>query len=168
MGTSYNRIYGGREDLVEEELIKVCKNLLKNGYRLYLYAMWPTDLDFVLKLYKKLPKSKDVILDIFIHSGEELVSIMKNCIFTINLKLHGNVASAVARVPFICLGYRLKAYDLVKSIECEELNIPTNSPNIAEDIEKCIIFIEKNKDEIIEKIDRNIKKYTDIITNCFK
>ncbi|MBU3108327.1 polysaccharide pyruvyl transferase family protein [Clostridium gasigenes] len=168
MGTSYNRIYGGREDLVEVQLLKACNRLLETGYKLYIYAMWPTDLDLVLELYKKLPKSENVILDIFIHTGEELVSIMKNCVFTINFKLHGNVASAVAKVPFICLGYRLKAYDLVKSIECEELNIPTDSENIYEEIEKCILRIEKNKDEIISKIDKNITRYKDILTNCFK
>lgn len=168
MGTSYNRIYGGREDLVEEELIQVCKNLLKRGYKLYLYSMWPTDLDLILKLYKKLPQSDNVILDIYIHTGDELVGIMKNCKFTINFKLHGNIASAMAKIPFICLGYRLKAYDLVKSIDCEELNIPTDSQNLVEEIEKCIVYIEENEEKIIEKMDRNIEKYKDIITNCFK
>lgn len=168
MGTSYNNIYGGREDLLQEELVQVCKNLLKNGYKIYLYAMWPTDLDLVLSLYKKLPESENIILDIYIHSGDELVGIMENCVFTINFKLHGNIASAMARVPFICLGYRLKAYDFVKSIECEELNIPTDTKNIVDEIEKCIALIEKNEDEIVKKIDRNILKYKELIGNCFK
>lgn len=168
MGTSNNRIYGSREDLVEEELIKVCNRILKSGYKIYLYSMWSVDLDCALRIYKRLPKSDQVILDIFIHTGEELVTILGKCIFTINFKLHGNIISAAAKVPFICLGYRLKAYDFIKSIECEDLNISTASEKLYEEIEKTIKYIENNSEEIIRKIDRNISVYKTIINNCFE
>lgn len=168
MGTSYNRIYGGREDIVSEALIKVCGNLLRKGYKLYIYSMWPTDLDYALDIYKRLPESENVILDIVIHSGEELVSIMENCVLTINLKLHGNIASAIAKVPFVCLGYRLKAYDLLKSIDCEELNVPTDTENLEDEIEKCIDYIQNNEEILLKKIEENIARYITVLKKSIK
>lgn len=168
LGTSFNKIYGGEEEYVEEALIEVCKKLLNSGYKIYLYPMWDRDIDSILNMYKKLPKTKNVILDIVVHSGGELLSILSNCVFSINFKLHGNVISAVAKIPFICLGYRFKAYDFMKSIECEELNIPTDAENMQKEIEERIKIIKKNEKNIIQKIEKNIDKYTEILESAFK
>lgn len=167
-GTSFNKIYGGKEELVEEALIGTCKKLLNDGYKIYLYPMCPADLDSILSMYKKLSKTDNIILDIVVHSGGELASILSNCVFSINFKLHGNVISAVAKIPFICLGYRLKAYDFMKSIECEELNIPTDAQNMQQEIEKRIEIIQRNEKQIIEKIEKNINKYIKILESAFR
>lgn len=168
VGTSNNRIYGQSEDMVVESVIKACNKLIKNGYKIYLYSLWKEDLDYSLQVYQRLDKEENVILDLDIHSGAELVSIMKNCIFTLNFKLHGNVISAVAGTPFICLGYRLKAYDLLKSIDCEELNIATGEEDLEGEILKKVSYIEENSDLIKDKLSKNIEKYKQILLKTFK
>lgn len=162
-GTSFNRVYGGKEELIQKSLVKSCKNLLKSGYKIYLYAMWHEDLDSMLDLYKNIDDSENVILDIVVHKGNELYTILQKCVFSINLKLHGNIISATAGVPFISLGYRLKAYDFVKSIDCEELNISTGVDNLDIEIDKKVKYIENNSADIIKKISEKIENYKRIL-----
>lgn len=162
-GTSFNRIYGGREDLVQKALAQSCEKLLKKGYKIYLYALWHEDLDMLLDLYKELDDKENVTLDIFIRRGNEIFTILEKCVFTINLKLHASIISATAGTPFISLGYRLKAYDFVKSIDCEELNISTGVDNLEEEIDKRVKYIEENQAYIIKKISDNINKYKKIL-----
>lgn len=167
VGTSNNRIYGQREDVVIESVTRACNKLIKQGYKIYLYSVWTRDLDYSLQVYQRLEPSSEVILDLVIHSGSELVTIMQNCIFSINFKLHGNVISAVAGTPFICLGYRLKAYDLLKSIDCEDLNISTDKENLEEEILNKVLYIQENSEAIIEKMANNIEKYKQIQLKTF-
>lgn len=163
MGIYNNKIYGGKEEEVREELIKVCTKLLKNGCKLYLYSIWDCDLDIMLDMYKKLSMKENIIFDMYIHQDRELVSIIENCIFTINSSLHGNIVSAVANVPFISLGCTVKSYDFVKSIDCQKFNITTDSINMAEEIEECIWIIINYNKEIKEKISINIEKYKKVM-----
>lgn len=161
-GTSNNYIYGKNENYVEEELVKICNTLLDEGYKLYLFALWDRDLDFISHLYSQLNKHENVILDLDIHDAKDFVSIIKNCVFTINLKLHANVISAVANVPFISLGYRVKSYELLKSLDLENLNIFTNEKKLEEKILNKIEFINKNSDSIKKTLIKKINEYKEI------
>lgn len=163
IGTSYNRIYGGNEGRVLEGLVKVCDNLIVNGYTIYLYSLWSVDLKVQIELYKRLIDKNKAILDLNIYDGEKLKSILKNCVFSINLKLHGNIISATADIPFICLGYRLKAYDFLKSIDLEQLNVPTDTEDIEDEIMKKVSYIENNYESIKSKIKSKIDGYKIIL-----
>lgn len=163
VGTSMNKIYGENEEKIFEELSKVTNELTKSGYNIYLYSMWPNDTEIISKFYKRLNEPNKVICDLKNRKGEELVDIIKHCIFTINFKLHGNIISAVSGTPFICLGYRLKCYDFVKSIDCENLIVSTGSHKFYRDVKRIINNIEKNNEIISGKILRKINSYKKIL-----
>ncbi|MDQ1004181.1 polysaccharide pyruvyl transferase WcaK-like protein [Neobacillus niacini] len=71
---------------------------------------------------------------------------MQKCTFTINLKLHANVLSAVAGIPFIALGYRFKTFDFAISIGLGDLVVPTDDSNIHRSILNLVDYIEEHQD----------------------
>lgn len=158
-GTSYNRIYGKNESKLEDQLACTCKTLLIQGYKIYMYVLWGQDIQPSKKLYNKINSKSDIILDTNIYTGGELVSILKQCSLSINLKLHGNILSTVAEIPFVCLGYRFKCFDYIKSLDLNELIVPTDSNSIEPDILKTIDYIELNRLIIQQKITSNISLY---------
>ncbi|MGG5460996.1 polysaccharide pyruvyl transferase family protein [Clostridium sp. B9] len=163
VGTSMNRIYGGDEERIFNELSKIANELIDSGYSIYLYSMWPKDTESILKFYKSLDKPHKVICDLENRKGEDLVDIIRECTFTINFKLHSNIISAVAGVPFVCLGYRLKCYDFAKSIECENLVVSTGSTKFYREVKRVIANIERNNEVISGKIIRKISSYKKIL-----
>lgn len=168
IGTSMNAIYGRDEEKILNSFIKISNYLIELGYKIYLYSVWPKDNDIILNLYNKIESPKNVICDIDKKSGEELFDVIKNCVFTINFKLHGNILSATAGVPFICLGYRLKCFDFVESIDCEDLIIKTDSNDIYEELKTKVSYIELNKDYICKKMKRKINTYKSILYKTFE
>ena len=167
-GSSLNKIYGNDEDSVSDELAKVCNYLIDKGYKVYLYIMWEQDLKPFLDFYKKIKPSDNLIVDTNIYSGGQLMSLLKRCEFSINFKLHGNITSAVANSPFICLGYRFKCFDFVKSIDCDKLIVPTDSKKLYDDILDCINYINNNYDDIKNTIKHNIDSYKEKIEIPFR
>lgn len=62
-GTSYNRIYGGSEERVEDALAEAGRSLLALGYRLHLYSVWGADETAQARLYRKLGMNEHVTFD---------------------------------------------------------------------------------------------------------
>lgn len=168
LGTSFNKIYGKSEDNLNSELKKVIECLLKEGYKIYLYSLWNKDVDILIDFYNAFEDTSKIILDIESRTGEETLGILQHCVFTINFKLHGNVLSSVAEIPFICLAYRLKSYDFMKSLHCEELMVSTGEENIAEKILKKVKYIENNEIQIVEKIKSKIDEYRKTLNKTFE
>ncbi|MGL5615049.1 MAG: polysaccharide pyruvyl transferase family protein [Sarcina sp.] len=168
LGTSFNHIYGQNEAELNNEMKKVVESLVKGGYKIYLYSLWNQDIDTLINFYNSFEETSKIILDIENRTGEEVLGILQYCEFSINFKLHGNVISSVAEIPFICLGYRLKSYDFMKSLDCEELMIPTGEENIAEKILEKVKYIESNKVKIVEKIKNKINNYRKILRKTFE
>ena len=138
-GTSYNKIFGGSELQVEDQLVKLIKKLIRRGYRIYLYLVWWRDRKPVQRLYNKIGDQRNVLFDPNIYHYLDLFSILKQCVFTINFKLHANVMSAVANVPFVALGYRMKVFDFALSMGLQELVLSTDEPQLADKIEFRIV-----------------------------
>ncbi len=167
-GTSYNKIYGKDEKYVENQLAEVCKILLAQNYKIYMYTMWPEDIIFSKSLYNKIGSENNVILDTNLYSAGELLSILKQCTLSINLKLHGNIISAAAELPFVCLGYRFKCFDFIKSMDLNELIIPTDEKLMVRDILRAIEFINSNRSLISNKLVKNKEMYTKRLLRPFE
>ncbi|SHI90412.1 Polysaccharide pyruvyl transferase family protein WcaK [Clostridium cavendishii DSM 21758] len=167
-GTTFNKLYGNNELNVENSLVSICKKLIENKHKIYIYTMWPTDIDSCINLYKKINDCNNVILDFNKYNGGQIISILEKCIFSINFKLHASILSAVASTPFVCLGYRFKCFDFIKSIDCDELIVATDSSNLEEDINTTINLIESKHDYICSKINNNISIYANSFEETFK
>ncbi len=166
-GTSYNNIYGQDEELVEECLALALKNLINKGYKIYIYTVWPEDHDASTRLYERVADKENVILSTTLYNQQELFSLMKNFIFTINFKLHANVISAMANVPFIALGYRYKVFDFAKSMELDNLVISTDSDNIESQIMMLEKHVTSKRNHISKKINKATKIYESRLLSPF-
>ncbi len=133
-GTSYNKIFGGSEIRVENQLVKAIRHLIQKGYHIYLYTVWWRDRKPAQRLYEKIGDKRHVYFDPNIYHYLELIEILKQCQLTINLKLHANVLSAVAKVPFIALGYRIKVFDFALSLGLQNLVLFTDDPRLSDKI----------------------------------
>lgn len=167
-GTSYNHIYGQDELKVEDNLAKALNQLIKQGYHIYLYTVWEADIPAMNQLYSKLSDQSKVTLDRTLYNHNELLSLMENFYFTINLKLHANYLSLAANVPFIALGYRFKVFDFVKSVGLEDYIISTDAQKIDENILNLEPQILNNQAELKTMMDETLKNYRNRILEPFK
>lgn len=166
-GGTFNRIYGGNEEIVLESLKKFCIKLIDDGYKIYLYPMWDQDVSILVELYKNLPNKDMVILDVVLHTGGQLLSMLKKCKASINFKLHGNITSALAGTPFICLAYRLKCYDFLKSMDCEELGVATDSEDMFAELDRAFNYILDNENDIKNTLKNKTEEYRKLLIDSF-
>ncbi|ACT01818.1 polysaccharide pyruvyl transferase family protein [Paenibacillus sp. JDR-2] len=130
-GTSYNRIYGGSEEKAEDQLAETGRSLLAHGYKLHLYSVWGPDEKALASLYRKLGQDR-VTFDPKVYSAAEYVQLLSGFKATINLKLHANLLSAAANVPFVCIGYRFKSFDLMNGLDLADWIVASDDRQLAE------------------------------------
>ncbi len=133
-GTAYNRIYGGNEEAVENQLAAALKHLLAEGYSVHVYPVWGPDREACKRLCAKLGGHPRVTYDPTLYHHEDLLEKLHSYTMTINFKLHANFLSAAAGVPFICLGYRFKALDFGWSTGLQHYVLTTDDERLGERI----------------------------------
>lgn len=166
-GTTFNRLYGGNEKLVEKQLVEAAKKLIQQGYKILLYTVWPTDTPYCERLYKAINDPANVVLDKKLYKEQELMKVLSKCKATINFKLHANYLSLTAKTPAIALGYRFKVFDNAALLGFQHLVISTDSTQITQEILNCIEAIEKNGTKIIREYQSTKKKYTPLLESIF-
>lgn len=158
-GTARNRLYGGNEEAVENSLALVAKELINQGFGIYMYCVWGNDRLPANRLYEKIGDSKNVMLEPRLLNYYELLDIMTQREFTINFKLHANVVSSVANTPFVALGYRFKVFDFALSTGLGEYVVPTDATDLTKQIlsvsESCLV----NKKDIVSTISKYRSEY---------
>ncbi|WP_332694838.1 polysaccharide pyruvyl transferase family protein [Halalkalibacter lacteus] len=167
-GTALNRIYGRNEQAVEKQLIKAINQLINQGYKIYIYNVWEEDVAVNKRLYQKLQHSNNVKWSPNLYHQDELLKLIKRFVFTINLKLHANVISACAGIPFIALGYRFKVFDFAKSIGLSKMVISTDSNMIDKEILKLAREIQRNKPQMIKRFETSSFKSREKLTAAIK
>jgi polysaccharide pyruvyl transferase WcaK-like protein len=165
-GTAHNQIYGGREAIVEDQLAAAAKSLIYKGYSILLYNVWPDDIPASKRLFNKIGRPDKVKLAEIVYPYQ-IMSLIRKCRFTINLKLHAAIFSAVMRVPFIALGYRFKMFDFADSISMLPYVISTDAPAIQSDIVRLSKTIEANHADLIKHMRHEIGQYSSILSNSF-
>jgi exopolysaccharide biosynthesis predicted pyruvyltransferase EpsI len=145
-GTTKNKLFGKNEKKLEDELVLVVKGLINKGYHFCIFPVFEKDIVPCQRLYNEIADEKRVDLKTTLYNQNELLILMQKCTFTINLKLHANVLSAVAGIPFIALGYRFKTFDFANSIGLDELVVPTDDSNIQQRVLNLVEYIEEHQD----------------------
>ena len=158
-GTTFNNIYGSNEAHVEDEMVKVARDFIQKGYRIYIYSMWSEDIEPCKRLYNKLNDKQHVTLSTRILNQNQLMDVLKNFSFTINFKLHANIISYAANTPFIAIGYRFKIYDFAHSIGLPNLVVDTESKMLKQDILRIEQYIHENRKDIVSRFETTRKDY---------
>ncbi|WP_020616165.1 polysaccharide pyruvyl transferase family protein [Paenibacillus daejeonensis] len=162
-GTALNRIYGGDELRVEDQLAEALCRFASEGYAIYLYTMWNQDQTAINRLYHKISPNDKVIMDKKIYHQDDLISLIQSFDFTINLKLHANYLSVAAEVPFIALGYRFKVFDFAHSIGMEDYVISTNDPNLKDRMLETAGQISAVRPHLVSLISHERQRYAGLI-----
>lgn len=166
-GTTFNRLYGGNESLVEKQLVEAAKKLIESGYKLMIYSVWGDDRPHCERLYEKINHPESVILDKNLYTEQQLIEKLSKCTATINFKLHANYLSFAANVPAIALGYRFKIFDNAASLGLEQLVVSTDSQQLTKEILDRIEIIEKSGEAILEQYQSSKKKYQPLLESLF-
>ncbi|MBG9795675.1 hypothetical protein ABD76_25735 [Paenibacillus dendritiformis] len=157
-GTARNEIFGNDEASVEDKLVTAAKEWIRQGYSILLFAMWPNDIPAIRKLMKKIGFENRVHLYETVNPYE-LMSIIGQCKFTVDFKLHAAVLSAVMRVPFIALGYRFKVYDFAASIDAIRYVVSTDSSTLGHELMHLSSLIEGNYRKTVAALDKQVVQY---------
>ncbi|MCY9660116.1 polysaccharide pyruvyl transferase family protein [Paenibacillus chondroitinus] len=165
-GTANNQIFGGKEDIVEDQLAAAAKLLIHKGYSILLYNVWPEDIPASKRLLTKINRPGKVKLADTVYPYQ-LMALIQKCRFTINLKLHAAIFSAVMQVPFISLGYRFKMFDFAASISMLPFVIPTDNPAVNFEILRLSQDIEKNHATLVRTLKKEINKYAGRLSAAF-
>ena len=166
-GTTFNRLYGGNEKLVEDQLVGTAKNLIKSGYKIMIYTVWGNDIPHCERLYEKINDPENVTLDKNLYQEHELIEILSKCTGTINFKLHANYLSLTANVPAIALGYRFKVFDNAASLGFEHLVVSTDSQQITQELLERVAMMEKSKEKILEQYKTTKMQYEPLLQSLF-
>ena len=166
-GTTFNRLYGGNEKIVEEQLVEATKKLIESGYKIMIYTVWGNDIPHCERLYKQINDPENVVLDTNLYKEQELMAVLSKCTATINFKLHANYLSFTANVPAIALGYRFKVFDSAASLGLEYLVISTDSKQLTQDLLDRVEIIENSSAKIIEQYQATKRHYKPLLESLF-
>ncbi|WML31550.1 polysaccharide pyruvyl transferase family protein [Neobacillus sp. OS1-32] len=165
-GTFYNNIFGQNEEKVEQELASVANLLISNGYSITIYPIWTEDIEPVKRLGQKINNKKCQIIS-EVYDAKTLQKLISQSYMTINLKLHANILSASANVPFISLAYRGKCFDFAKTVDCLEYTLPTDQVT-SKQIMQIVESIEDNYQSVVSRYKNAKEKYYPKIINSIK
>lgn len=166
-GTTFNRLYGGNEKLVEKQIVKTAKKLIAKGYKIMIYTVWPSDIPSCERLYKSINNPENVEIDKNCYTEQELIEKLSKCRATINFKLHANLLSLAAGVPAIALGYRFKVFDYAESLGLEHLVVSTDSLNLTQEILERVEIIENTGETILKQYESQKNNYIPLLESIF-
>lgn len=66
-----------------------------------------------------------------VYSAADYVQLLDGFEATINFKLHANLLSAAANVPFVCIGYRFKSFDLMHGLDLADWIVASDDSQLA-------------------------------------
>lgn len=157
-GTTYNRLLGGDESRVEDALAAAAREWLRQGFRLYLYPVWGPDRAPLARLAGKIAEGAgdggEIEVEQQLLDTGALIEKLAACRFTVNFKLHANLLSYAAGVPFLCLGYRFKCFDFAHSVGISDFVLPTDSPRLAERMLEAAEQLENEREQTLRRMNR--------------
>lgn len=166
-GTTFNRLHGANEELVEKQLVEAAKKLINKGYKILIYTVWTDDIPHCERLYKKINNPENVSLDKNLYTEQQLIEILSKCKATINFKLHANLLSLTANVPAIALGYRFKVFDFAALLGFEKFVLSTDSKDLTNEILDRVEIIENTESQILKQYVFTQQKYTPLLESLF-
>lgn len=151
-GTTYRKLLGGDEMHAEDGLAAAAREWLRLGYRLYLYPVWGQDREPLRRLAGKIGDDPRVVVEPDVLDVGPLTDKLAACRFTVNFKLHANLLSYAADVPFVCIGYRFKCFDFVRSVDLSDFIVPTDAPRFPELLLETASRLEAHREQALERM----------------
>ncbi|WP_138495939.1 polysaccharide pyruvyl transferase family protein [Paenibacillus pinistramenti] len=151
-GTTYNKLLGKNELQVEDALAAAAREWVQQGCRLYLYPVWGPDRGPLERLAGKIGNQPAVEVERRLLGAAEVIDRLSGCRLSVNFKLHANMLSLAAEVPFISLGYRFKCFDFAESVGMSDLILPTNAPDLTLRLRNKAAALESRREEFVRRM----------------
>lgn len=132
---SGGQVIFGNEKKFHKKFTECMKYLLEQNFNLLFYPVYQKDIPYQKKIVKALLphikrknqlKSLEKTLDV-----PSTIKLIKQTDFSVCMKLHSIVFSAVAATPFLAFEYRPKCREFAESVNCGDYVIRTSSLNIS-------------------------------------
>jgi len=120
VGVTAQGMWGNTEQLFTE-LLRLCRHLIAQGWRIRLFPVWNKDLPLTRQLAQSLGGRAKVM-----RHDAPIRSTMKRlaeCDVFVGMKLHSVILAAAAHTPTIMLEYRPKCRDFMASIGRERYTL---------------------------------------------
>ncbi|EQB96347.1 polysaccharide pyruvyl transferase family protein [Geobacillus sp. A8] len=167
-GTTYNRLFGQHETLVEDTLARAAKMWIASGYRIHLYIVWPNDRPACERLYKKINCPERVTFDRALYDERQFIERLQPLAATVNFKLHANLLSLAAGVPAVMLGYRFKVFDFAALLGLDRYVVSTASPQLETDLIDTVALAEQHRRRIMEQYETARRQYIPLLLEPFE
>ena len=131
-GSSFSSVFGHDEGRVEQALADAIRRLIRLGYSVLIYPMWPEDIWPCTRLRDTVNIPEGCHLVQTVGSVDSICRMLREAVFSVGFKLHASVLSARMGTPFVSLAYRSKCYDFACSIEMGSQCISTSAYDIAD------------------------------------
>lgn len=158
-GTFKNIIYGYDEKGLLLQLIEASRYLIQRGYHLVIYPMYINDIQPCQEFYSLFENTTKVTLIPELCSATQIYHFLRKTFFTINLRLHSNVLSAAAEIPFISLAYHSKCIDFALSVDFLENTIYTDTTELVNFIKQKEEALATNYNHYIQLLSTQKNKY---------
>lgn len=122
VGVSGGGMWGGDEERVIEETIKLCQILVGENYRPTLVPFWVEDVPYIQRISSQ---TKIRVFEDW-RNTQKLLDFISSCHILVGLKLHSLVFSAATHTPFVSIEYRPKCQDFAESVGFGDFNIRTS------------------------------------------
>ncbi len=129
-------------------------DLEKNGYQVLLINM-QTFQDNDRNVLNQISSEKSLMITP--RTFTELLKLLSECNFTIGMRLHFLIASALANIPFITLSYSQKTDSLAKKLQMEKYLLPLAQIKKAK-LEKYIQKISAEENQIKESLAKKVQE----------
>ena len=154
VGRSLGYIWGGDEERVLEETIRLCKSLIADHYHPVLVPFWIEDVPYIQRISS--------LLDIEVFADwantQKLLDFIASCHILVGEKLHSLVFSAATNTPFVSIEYRPKCQDFAESVGFGGYNIRT-SEMTAKRVDVLIRNLLDDWDDMHSLLDKNVQQY---------
>jgi len=180
IGHTRNNLYG-TEKHVEDQCIRLVRNLDKRRMRTTLFSVWPDDNAMIKRVKQRindltLTHTHDMWLMKKTNNQEEnidslLWKLRRHTSYVIGMKLHSVVLAAAIDIPFISLAYRRKCIDFAQSVGANDWWIKTNEnwgDILPDKLEKLGDNVHKVCDTVLAKKGKYIAKHLEITNLAIK
>jgi hypothetical protein len=148
-----------------------CCWAIQNKYDLHFYSFGNGDShihqNIIERIRKKKKKGKIDFTCLNTSNLEEISKVLSTFKFCVSHRLHSNILVNSFFIPTICMGYNIKALNYMKSIECEDLFIPTNENFTLDNIIKKVNLLENNFILYEKKLEEHVQKSLGLYTTEF-
>lgn len=151
-----NQIWGDA-DTYTENIVKLVKRLIADGYQVKLLPVWDKDIASNRELLKRIDNPA-CSLHLAFDSLPAYRAQLAECSFFIGQKLHATIMACMDRIPSIMIEYNPKCRDFMASVDMEDYVLKTSEATPERVLER-LNSLDTNYAKVQKTLDKKVIHY---------